>query len=285
MSVETHHGEAGERTVETHIQLPAPTFWPMIFAFGLTLLFAGMVTYWVVSVVGFVLAFRAALGWWWNVIPHEEHEEVAIDPRHRPAPILVEHRSVIRLKAGERGHRMRIPVEVHPYSSGVKGGLVGAAAMAILASLYGLIAQHSIWYPVNLLAGVVIPGLGTESVQQLRQFQGLPFTAAFIGHVGLSILVGIVYAAILPMFPKYAPLWAGVIVPLFWSGLTATTLNVLNPPLNARISWPWFVVCQLAFGLTGGYVIARSERIHTMQSVPFAQRAAFHYPSDHTEQH
>src|SRR5581483_3878542 len=121
-------------------------------------------------------------------------------------------------------------------------------------------------------AGVVIPGLGNASLAQLRAFDALAFVAAVIGHGILSILVGVVYAAIMPMFPKYAPLWAGILVPLFWSALVATTLNVLNPALNGRISWPWFVACQVAFGLVGGYVIARSTNISTLQSRPLAQR-------------
>ncbi len=280
MSIERHHGEAAERTGETHIQLPAPTFWPMVFAFGITLLFGGLLTYWAVSAVGFLVAISGALKWWHSVIPVEEHELLEIDTAHRPAPIVAEARSVLRLQAGEHGHRMHIPERVHPYSAGWKGGLAGGAAMAILACLYGLIAQHSIWYPVNLLAGVVIPGMGDVSLQQLRAFDPLAFVAALIGHGILSILVGVVYAAIMPMFPKYAPLWAGILVPLFWSGLVATTLGVLNPAMNGRISWPWFIACQVAFGLVGGYVIARSTNIQTLQSRPLAQRAALHFPVD-----
>ena len=36
--------------------------------------------------------------------------------------------------------------------------------------------------------------------------------------------------------------------------------------------------CQLAFGLVGGYVIARSTSISTMQSWPIAERAFLHAP-------
>ncbi|MBV9084478.1 MAG: hypothetical protein JOZ62_17530 [Acidobacteriaceae bacterium] len=272
------HGEAGERTPETHIQLPAPTFSPIVFAFGITLLFAGVMTHWTVSAVGLVIGLWSAVQWWHSVIPHEEHEEVPIDAARRPAPILVEARSVVRLSAGEQRHRVRIPEEVHPYSSGFWGGLAGGTAMAVLACLYGLIARHSIWYPVNLLAGVVIPQIGMESVEQLRQYNGLAFFAGLVGHAIISILVGIVYAVLLPMFPKYAPFWAGILVPLFWTGLVATTLTALNPALNQRISWPWFVICQLAFGLVAGYVIARSTSIKTMQSWTLAERAGLHAP-------
>lgn len=283
MSHELRHGEAGERTSETHIELPAPTFWPMVFAFAITLMFAGVVTHWSVSVVGLLMGLRSAVGWWRVVIPHEEHEEVAIDPTLRPAPIVNDMRSVVRLQAGEDHHRARVPETIHPYSAGVWGGLAGGVAMAVLACLYGLIAQHSLWYPVNLLAGVVIPNLGLESVEQLRTFSGLAFGAAVIGHLSISIMVGIVYAVMLPMFPKYAPFWAGILMPLFWSALVAVSLGLINPVLNNRISWPWFVACQLGYGLVGGFVIARSTSIKTMQSWGFAERVFLHTPGLHRE--
>jgi hypothetical protein len=278
MGQDNQQGEAGERTEQTHIQMPAPTFWPMVFAFGVTLLFAGMLTQYVVGLVGIVIAVRAAVGWWRDVIPVEEHEEVPIDPARRPAPVLVEARSVVRLKAGEGKHRVRIPETIHPYSAGFWGGLAGGAVMAGLACLYGLIAQHSIWYPINLLAGAVIPDLGNATTEQLRAFNGLAFFAALVGHGVISILVGIVYAVMLPMFPKYALFWAGILVPLFWTGLVATTLNMLNPVMVGRINWPWFIVCQLAFGLVGGYVIARSTQIKTLQSWDLAERAFLETP-------
>jgi hypothetical protein len=279
MAHETSHGEASEQTQHDAILMPAPTFWPIVFAFGLTLLFAGLVTQWAVSAVGLIIALRAVVGWWFDVIPHEAHEEMPINKALRPAPIMVEERSVVRLQLGESGHRIRIPEKVHPYSSGIWGGLAGGAAMAALAILYGLIAQHSIWYPVNLLAGVVFPNLGDASLEQLRAFHLPVFLAACAGHLIISCLVGVVYAVMLPMFPKYAPFWAGILMPLFWSGLVATTLNILNPALNDRISWPWFVVAQLGFGLVGGYVIARSTSISTMQSWSMADRAFLQAPS------
>ncbi len=269
---------------ETHIVLPAPTFWPMVFAFGITLLLAGIVTHWAVSVVGFLIALKAATGWWSAVIPHELHEEIAIEVDKRPAAIKVGERSVVRLKLGQGGHRVRVPEEIHPYSAGLWGGLAGGAVMAGLACLYGLVAQHSIWYPINLLSGVVIPDLGSESIETLRKFNGWAFAAAFVGHGVISILVGVLYAVMLPMFPKYAPFWAGILMPLIWSGLVATSLNFINPALNSRISWPWFVVCQLGFSLVGGYLIARSTQIRTMQTWTLAERAFLESPQHEDEE-
>ena len=270
------HGEAGERSNQSHIDMPAPTYWPPLFAFGIMLGAAGLVTHWVVAVVGLIVALTSIVQWWHEVIPHEEHEALPIDPAHRPAPIMVEQRSVIRLNVGEDHHRAHVPETVSPYSAGIWGGIAGGVVMAVLACLYGLIAEHSIWYPINLLAGVVVPSIGSESIAQLRHFDAFAFVAAFIGHGVISILVGILYAVILQMFPKHAFVWAGILMPLFWSGIIATGLNMLNPALNKEISWPWFVVTQLGFGLVGGYVIARSRKIHTMQSWDFARRASLH---------
>lgn len=284
MAVELNPGEAGEKTLESHIPMPAGSFWPMVFAFGVTLLAAGLVTHYVVSLVGLLLFIRAAFGWWKNVIPHEEHEAVEVNPDLRPAAIEVETRSVVRLALGQGGHRVRVPEEIHPYSAGLWGGLAGGAVMAGLACLYGLVAQHSIWYPVNLLAGVVMPDLGNASLEQLRAFNTVPFVAALLGHITISILMGVIYAVMLPMFPKYAPFWAGILMPVIWSGLVATTMNVLNPALNSRISWPWFVVCQLGFGLVGGFLIARSTHVRTLQSWSLADRAFLHTGGTHSDE-
>lgn len=272
------YGEAGERSSAAQFLMPAPTLLPLLFAFGLMLTFAGLIFYPFFSYLGLTLAFCSAIGWWRSVIPSEAHEFVPMDAMHRPTPIAVNQRSVARLKVGDAQHRMRIPEETHPYSSGFIGGLAGGTVMAILASLYGLIAQHSIWFPVNLLAGVVLPAMGDATLEQLRAFDGTAFAAALAGHAGLSVLVGVLYAVTVPMFPKYAPFWAGILMPLVWSGVVATLLNLISPALNDRISWPWFVACQLGFGLVCGYIIARSARIKTMQSWTFAERANMEAP-------
>ncbi len=267
------HGDAAERTALENIQMPSPTYWPFVFAFGLMLVFAGLATHWIVGATGLVIACRGAFGWWRTVIPFELHEELPIDQARRPSAISREGRSVIRLKLGEESHRAHIPVEVHPYTAGVWGGLVGGVVMAGLACIYGLVAQHSVWWPVNLLAGVVLPSIGNATDEQLRAYNGLAFFIALGGHVVLSALVGLVYSVMLPMFPKYAPLWAGIMMPLLWSAFIATSLSIVNPALNSRINWYAFVGCQLGFALSCGYVIARSTRIHTFQSLGFAQRA------------
>src|SRR5262252_5280697 len=107
-------------------ELPAPTPRPMITAFGITLLCTGLVTNVAISVVGLILALRGAVGWFREDLPVERHAPVPMRPvGQRPQPVKVSPRTVAHLRAGEAGHRVRIPVEIHPYSAGVIGGCVG----------------------------------------------------------------------------------------------------------------------------------------------------------------
>ena len=177
-------------------------------------------------------------------------------------------------KIGVSHHRMHIPEKVHPYTAGIWGGLAGGVAMAVLAAAYGIFAQHSIWYPINLLAAMVIPSVADSSVEGLRQFNALAFAVAFVAHGIISMLVGVLYAVTLPMFPRRAPFWAGFVAPLFWSALLAATLDLTNPALNQRVNWVWFVICQIGFGAVAGFVAAKTQRIDTMQNLPFLERAA-----------
>ena len=52
------------------IEVPAPTAWPFVLAFGCTLLFAGLVTNISVSLLGAVLSLAGCIGWFREVFPH-----------------------------------------------------------------------------------------------------------------------------------------------------------------------------------------------------------------------
>ena len=69
-----------QENTENVIEAPAPTAWPMIFALGLTLAFAGLVTNVAVSMVGFVLFVAGAVGWFRDVLPVEHRESVRVEP-------------------------------------------------------------------------------------------------------------------------------------------------------------------------------------------------------------
>ena len=272
--------EHKQEQVPGNVNLPAPTAWPFVTAFGITLLCAGLVTHPVVSVVGLVLALRGAMGWFRDVLPVEQHEWVRVRPlEQRARPIAQAPQAVAYLQPGVAGHRVRIPAEIHPYSSGIKGGIVGAVAMAMVACVYGLIAYRSIWYPINLLAAVAMPSLAQADVAHLAAFNGAGFVVALISHGLISILVGLLFAVLLPMLPsrRYA-FWSSLMSPLLWSALIWATLRLINPALNARIDWLWFIASQIAFGLTTGYVVHHSKMVETMQTWPLAARAGIAAP-------
>jgi hypothetical protein len=156
-------GEALESREPDTVEQPAPTVWPMVAALGVTLLFGGLVTHAIVSAVGILLSLIGAVGWWKEVLPQARVEYVPLPPPgERAGPVVPVPAAVEHLTIGEAGHRVRVPVEVQPYSAGVIGGLVGGVAMAVVALLYGLLAQGSLWYPINLLAGIAIPGMAHD---------------------------------------------------------------------------------------------------------------------------
>ena len=264
----------GHRDRPDTIELPAPTAWPMVLALGITLAFAGLVTHAAVSWVGIVLALVAAVGWWREVLPEQRLEQTTLRAVELPPPAVMPVRPAVeRASIGEGAHRTRVPVEVQPYSAGIKGGVVGGVVMAVLALAYGLVVQRSLWYPINLLSAVVIPSLGEATIAELRSFNLQAFLIGTVVHGVTSVLVGLLYAVILPMLPRRHMLWGGVIAPLMWTGLLWAVLGIINPTLNARVDWLWFVVSQIGFGIAVGVVVARAEPLATMQSWPLAARA------------
>src|SRR5579863_1753740 len=258
------------------IQVPASTGWPLVAAFGLTLVFAGLLTHFMVSSLGAVTLCARLIGWFREVLPHEAHDSVVVEQEEaiptRPGP------RVRHLEIGEFDHRARLPLKIYPYSAGIRGGLVGGAAMAVLAILYGLIGHGSIWYPVNLLAAAGSAQIDAMDYNQLLAFNGTGLVLATIIHVIGSALVGLLYGVTLPMFPRRPVLLGGILAPLFWSGILYAGLGIIHPTLQARIDWPWFMASQFAFGLVAGFVVARHEPIATMQYLPFAVRAGFEAP-------
>jgi hypothetical protein len=270
---------ADPEQTQVKIEVPAPTAWPMLMALGVVFLFAGLVLNLSVSLVGLCLAIAGAVGWAREVMPWEHCEAIELSPQPptavqpRPAPA--------RLAIGEAGNRAVLPLEIYPYSAGIKGGLAGGVVMALMAALYGLVRYHSPWYPINILAASVMPALASASFAQLVRFNPEILLVATVIHGLVSLLVGLLYGILLPMLPRRPVLFAGVIAPLIWSGFLWASLSVINPVLDQRIDWGWFVLCQLGFGLTAGLVTARAERIRTLQFMPFALRGGLEAPGLH----
>jgi hypothetical protein len=258
--------EAAAGTVE----LPAPTSWPIVFAFGLTLLFAGLVTSGAVSVLGAIVALAGAVGWFRDVLPQEALESIPVSMQ---VPAVTTLRTEVeRVEAAPELQRAWLPVEIYPVSAGIKGGLAGSVAMAALAMLYGVLSRTSIWYPINLLAAGFFPRAMTATTAQIAAFHLLAFLIAVPIHLITSLLVGLLYGAMLPMLPRRPILLGGFVAPLVWSGLLHSILEIVNPVLNHRIDWFWFVLSQVGFGIVAGIVVTQQERIRTWQRLPIAVR-------------
>ncbi len=275
MATTAMQAEAPKATPAT-VKLPAPTPQPIILAFGVTLLFAGLVTSPSVSILGAILVVTGCVGWFREVLPHEKDETVEVKSE---APVIVpSHREVERLPVAPDLPRPLLPLEIYPVSAGIKGGLAGSVAMAVLACLYGLLKQGSIWYPINLLGATVYSQSLEFRTASLNTFHLSSFLIAVVIHVFTSLLVGLLYGAMLPMVPRRPILLGGVVAPILWTGLLHSILGLINPLLDARIDWPWFIASQVAFGIVAGLVVARQERVGTRQFVPFLIRAGVEAP-------
>jgi len=258
------------------IEVPASTSWPLVLAFGFTLVFAGLLTSASVSALGAVLTAAGCVGWFREVFPREHEVVLRVIAE---APSVVTERPVVdRLPVAQDQVRAWLPLQTHPISAGVKGGLAGGAAMAVLACAYGLIKAGSIWYPINLLAASVYAQSVKLEAAQLNSFHGDSFVIALFLHLLVSTAVGLLYGAMLPMFARRPILLGGLIGPLLWSSLLYSMLSLLNPLLESHIDWLWFMASQVAFGIVAGMVVVRQPRVPTRENLAFALRAGVEAP-------
>ena len=271
----TEHIEQSSRAPR-EIEVPASTAWPLVLALGFTLVFAGLLTNASVSILGTVLALAGCVGWFREVFPREHEEIVSVVPEE--ITVRTVRRVVERIPIAPEQVRAWLPVETYPISAGVKGGLAGSVPMAVLACLYGLLKTGSIWYPINLLAAVVYAPSEVPPISQLNSFHPGLFFIAVILHLVTSILVGLLYGAMLPMFARRPILLGGLIAPVLWSGLLYSMLGLLNPVLENHIDWFWFIASQIAFGIVAGLVVMRQRRVRTRENLPFVLRAGIEAP-------
>jgi hypothetical protein len=272
----THIEQPAQNKSPNSLALPQPTAWPIVLAFGVTLLFTGMVTDISVSILGVILIIPGSIGWFLDVFPHEKHVEVPIVDV--PVTIASTRQKVERVEFAPELHRALLPLETYPVSAGIKGGLAGSVAMAVLACLYGVLKQHSIWYPINLLAATFYTQSLRMGPDALKTFHMDSFLLAVLIHLTTSILVGLLYGAMLPMIPRHPIFLGGVVAPILWSGLLRSVLDLINPLLGQRVDWYWFIASQFAFGIVAGLVVVRQQRVPVKQFIPFSVRAGIETP-------
>ncbi len=277
-TTEITHGDTVKAQAHAHgegIHLPKPTAWPIVTALGFTLLVSGVLTHYVISILGFLMLTYGCVGWFRDVLPQEAHEEIEV--RVQEISIESSRKSVARINAGtdkRTGTEHRTHVGEGSFSplAGLKGGVAGGIAMIFPALAYGLIGQHSPWFPVNLLGGAGMMGGPAPTMEYLRAFHAGPFGIAILIHVVTCLLIGLVYGSALPIMPKHPILLGGLLAPLAWTGLLSATLPIINPEISEHVNWPSFLLAQLTFGLVAGYVVSRSPYYKQALQMPLSMR-------------
>ncbi len=155
-----------------------------------------------------------------------------------------------------------IPEAIYPYSSGVRGGLLGGLAMIPVALIYGLISGRGIWYPVNLIAATLILAWQQTTVAQLVQFYWNGLIVGMLIHLCMSVLLGLIFAIMMPALPRSPIFWAFVIGPVLWAGAVYAGLPLLNPIMAQYIDLPSFAIANIAYSLVLGIVVTRTQKVN-----------------------
>jgi hypothetical protein len=274
---DTQHG-AVHGTVHGTVHLPAPTMWPFLMALGVTLMFFSLVTSVWVFWLGLVLTVGPAIGWFREVLPHEAHVDVEVDTRVVELEPSLE--GVSRIEVDET-HRAQLPLRTFTFASGIKGGIAGGIAMVIPAELYGIIRFHSIWYVVNLLGGAGVGSWANPTMYQLTHFNLRAFITANIIQGVVTLLVGILYGAMLPIWPKHPIILGGLVAPVLWTGVLHSALGIVNPFLQQKIDWWSFLAAQVIFGIVAGYTVTKLGRLERLQQLPLPVRLGLETPGLH----
>ena len=154
-------------------------------------------------------------------------------------------------------------VSSHVYSieAGVIGGALGGLAMVLVAVVYGLFSGKGVWYPVNLIAAAVIRGWQNAPPELFTQFNptGLIFGAAI--HLIISVIIGVLFALLLPTLPGPPFLWAFVVGPVLWFGAYFGVLPLVNPVMVRNIDLPSFFYAHVFYSFVLGWWLQRSPQI------------------------
>ncbi|MBI1916635.1 MAG: hypothetical protein HYS12_18160 [Planctomycetes bacterium] len=244
---ESPHGHDGHGAVE----MPRPTIAPLVVSLGMALLATGVAFGLSFLIAGIVLLACGLALWSGQLLPGRGHiHEPIVEPEQRPKVVTAAPGTVEHLQEGKVGYRFRLPLEVHPVSAGVKGGIVGGLLMIVPALAWGVFSGHGIWYPVNLLSGMVLPGIGKMEVAELEQFNFGMLIAGVLIHVTTSVIMGLMYGVLLPTLPDIpqSMAWAALLAPILWTAASYFLLSLAQLELP-KGAWPWFILSQFVYGL------------------------------------
>lgn len=154
-----------------------------------------------------------------------------------------------------------IPATIYPYAAGIRGGLLGGLAMIPVALAYGLISSHGVFYPVNLIAATLIPAWqrATQAQLELPSLGGLLLGLGI--HLLMSVLLGFLFAVMLPALPRSPIFWAFVVGPCLWGGAVFAGLPLLNPVMARLIDLPSFALANILYSLVLGLTVTHAPKI------------------------
>jgi hypothetical protein len=265
------HNNLPETGVEhpASVEMPRPTVAPLVVSLGMALLAVGLVANVAMIIVGVVVLVCGLGIWIYDMLPGHGHmHEPLVAPELRAPPILATPGLVEQLERGKPGYRLRMPEHVHPISAGVRGGLIGGLVMPVPALAYGVLSGHGIWYPVNLLSGMLLPGVGHLSVLELEQFRPLLLILAGAIHAMTCLVLGLAYGVLMPTLPRiHRPVaWGALLMPLLWTAASYLLMGRINPVLRDHIDWPWYIASQFIFGLVAACGVQLGSKRHPVLS-------------------
>jgi hypothetical protein len=254
------HGNPGTDQPDS-VEMPQPTIWPMVLALGLLLVALGVATNLTIAISGAALFVFALTGWVYQLLPGRGHfHEPRVAPEHRPQLPAGTVGTVSRLGTDMPGYRLRLPIDMHPVSAGVKGGIVGGMLMPIPAIAYGILSGNGIWYPVNLLAGMVLP---LSNDRLLTEFDLGLLMVGIVIHATMCLVIGLLYGVLMPTLPDIPrPIaWGGLLMPLLWTAVSFSSMSIVNPVMEKKVDWPWFIFSQFLFGVAAAIVVMALKRL------------------------
>ena len=195
------------------------------------------------------------------------HEEVPV--LDLPVAIVTSRALVERLRLGPE-HRKTCPSKPSSHH-GIKGGIAGGIAMIFPALIYGLIGStasgtRSICWRRRLSS------VGASQQSDIAAFHWQGLLMAIVIHVVTSVLVGLLYGAMLPMLPRYPILLGGILAPVLWTGILLFFLGIINPVLDPRIAWTGSWSRRSPSASSPASSSTRQRTIPTVQSMPFVVR-------------
>ncbi len=148
------------------------------------------------------------------------------------------------------------------WSAASSGGLLMPIPAAALGPAR---AGTGIWYPVNLLAAMVLPGMGALPAAELDAVPSR--LAGRRGRRSMSRCRSASASIFGLLLPRLRPIpatlaWGGLLMPLLWTAVSYGLMGVVNPLLQERVDWPWFIVSQFVFGVVAAIVVVRSEKVY-----------------------